>query len=134
MTHLYSLICLSLGAVCYVISQKSMMGNLKWSTVSTGFWGTQSWMNKYKIENEFPIPAKNNWYTKLFVIKYKEKYWLSGSFLVFASDSYHFFQFLFLLLISWAIAVHTENVILWLLIYRCTFGVIFTIGYKLFAK
>jgi hypothetical protein len=111
-----------------------MMGNLKWSTVSTGFWGTQSWMNKYKIENEFPIPAKNNWYTKLFVIKYKEKYWLSGSFLVFASDSYHFFQFLFLLLISGAIAVHTENVILWLLIYRCTFGVIFTIGYKLFAK
>jgi hypothetical protein len=134
MTHLYSLICLSLGAVCYVISQKSMMGNLKWSTVSTGFWGTQSWMNKYKIENEFPIPAKNNWYTKLFVIKYKEKYWLSGSFLVFASDSYHFFQFLFLLLISGAIAVHTENVILWLLIYRAAFGIVFTVCYKLFAR
>jgi hypothetical protein len=134
MTHLISLSLLSLGAVGYVISQKSMMGNLKWSTVSTGFWGTQSWMNKYKIENDFPIPAKNNWYTKLFVIKYKEKYWLSGSFLVFASDSYHFFQFLFLFLISGAIAVHTENWILWLLIYRAAFGVVFTVAYRTLAR
>lgn len=134
-----SLILFCAGAVAYVISQLSIQGKLIWDTTETeqpaGFWGSNGWLRKYAVVDGRHVPAKNNWYTKLFVIKYKEKYWLSGSFLVFASDSYHFFQMLFLLLISAAMAILTgENWLLWLLIYRAAFGVIFTIAYKTLAK
>jgi hypothetical protein len=138
MTHIYSLICLSLGAVCYCCSQLIMHGKLKWSEDEKGFdfWGKNSGARKYKRlpNGTILLPAPTTYYYKLFNLKYKERFPGSATVFVALTDGYHLCQLLFLLLISGAIAVHTENWLLWLLIYRCTFGVIFTVCYKLFAK
>jgi hypothetical protein len=132
-TPILSLILFCAGAVCYCISQLILQGKFKWDHLPSErvFWGHGGWMGKYKRNFE---PAPTTWYYKLFDIKYKERFPGSATVFVALTDGYHLCQLLFLLLISGAIAVHTENLILWLLIYRCTFGVIFTIGYKLFAK
>jgi hypothetical protein len=139
-TPILSLILFCAGAVCYVISQLQIQGKLAWDKATDqdfNFWGRESWLRKYKGRKGMamqPIPAPNTYYYKLFNLKYKERFPGSATIFVALTDGYHLMQFLFLLLISGAIAVHTENVILWLLIYRCTFGVIFTVCYKLFAR
>jgi hypothetical protein len=135
MTHLYSLICLSLGAVCYCISQLSIQGKMEGRDATTfGFWTSHSWMRKYKYDNDFPHPAPDNWYYRMFDISYKERFPGSATILVSLTDSYHFFQMLFLLLISAAMAILTDNWFFWFLIFRGSFGIVFTVGYKLFAR
>jgi hypothetical protein len=141
MTHLYSLICLSLGAVAYCISQLQIQGKLTLMNTTEGFsfWGVTSWRRKYDRETgpkggKVLIQAPTTWYYKLFNLKYKERFPGSATVFVALTDGYHLMQFLFLLLISGAIAVHTENWLLWLLIYRAVFGVTFTIFYKWLAR
>jgi hypothetical protein len=136
--NVLSLILFCAGAVAYCVSQLIMHGKLKWSEDEKGFdfWGKNSGARKYKRlpNGTILLPAPTTYYYKLFNLKYKERFPGSATVFVALTDGYHLCQLLFLLLISGAIAVHTENWLLWLLIYRCTFGVIFTVCYKLFAK
>jgi hypothetical protein len=136
--NVLSLILFCAGAVAYCVSQLIMHGKLKWSEDEKGFdfWGKNSGARKYKRlpNGTILLPAPTTYYYKLFNLKYKERFPGSATVFVALTDGYHLCQLLFLLLISGAIAVHTENVILWLLIYRAAFGIVFTVCYKLFAR
>jgi hypothetical protein len=138
-TPILSLILFCAGAVAYCVSQLILHDKLRWSDGDVSFWGKESWILKYAYtENAYQvrtlIKAPTTYYYKLFNLKYKERFPGSATVFVALTDGYHLCQLLFLLLISGAIAVHTENVILWLLIYRAAFGIVFTVCYKLFAR
>jgi hypothetical protein len=138
MTHLYSLIFLSLAAVAYTISQLQIQGKLRWMGDAVTFWGSHSYQRKYEWASDellaFPTKAPTTWYYKLFNLKYKERFPGSATVFVALTDGYHLMQMLFLLLLSASIAFHHDQFWLWLLIYRACFGIVFSIGYKVFAK
>lgn len=107
MTELLSLPILALAVYCFAISQLVQHGQLKWmSKDPLGFWGEDSDKRKYKLvqhrnqEPEVPIPAPDNWYTKLFDIKYKECWPTSTNLTVMFTDGYHLMQLFMLILIS----------------------------------
>lgn len=85
------------------------------------------WKHKYKDPLQ---PAKRNWYTQLFKLKYKERFWLSGSLLVALTDRYHRCQMFFKILICAAIV--TYRPLFWFdcLIYFVVWGIVFTVTYR----
>lgn len=85
------------------------------------------WRRKYKDPLQ---PAKRNWYTQLFKLKYKERFWLSASFLVAFTDRYHRYQMFFKILICAAIV--TYRPLSWTdwLIYFAAWGVVFTFVFR----
>lgn len=85
------------------------------------------WKRKYKDPLE---RAKRNWYTQLFKLKYKERFWLSGSFLVSLTDRYHKMQFFFKLFICAAIVTYRPLFWFGWLIYFCIWGIVFTLTFK----
>lgn len=89
-----SLLCLALSIACFSISQLALHGKLKWTKDQYGFWGSKSDIRKYDFNfNMGRLPSKNNWYTRLFDIRFKER-WLTSTWLtVFATDGYHHMQF-----------------------------------------
>ena len=95
---------------------------------SANFKDSEGWKNKYK---QPMTPAPENWYYKLFNLKYREKFPLSGSLLVLFTDKYHFFQFVFKLFICTAITFYKPLFGPWdALIYFVVFGMCFTIVYR----
>ncbi len=86
------------------------------------FFGKDSWVRKYKYRNKFHLKQYgevpiDDWqielaqvtkrvrYHKFFALKYQEKFFGSGTFLVFVTDFFHFTQFLYLTLIVIAVVV-----------------------------
>ncbi len=59
-----------------------------------------SWENKWKLDKygllEIAEKGDNWWYLGIIKPKYKERFPLSSTWLVFLTDGWHFFQFLFL--------------------------------------
>lgn len=113
--------CLSLAAfifsiVFYTKSQKELFQE-----------NYLDWTKKYKKPLIF---SKLNWYTKLFKLKYKERFWLSGSFLVAFTDRYHRYQMFFKILICAAIV--TYRPLFWFdwIIYFVAWGVCFTLVFR----
>lgn len=98
-SELLSLLSFAIGIAAYTVSQLQQHGKLKWTTEGVSFWGKSSDLKKYKWDF-VPVDAPNNWYYRFFKIKYKERFPLSATALVFLTDGYHFCQFLFLLFIS----------------------------------
>jgi len=100
----------------YTLSQKETFTN------------SEGWKNKYR---QPMTPAKINWYTNLFKLKYREKFPLSGSLLVSLTDKYHFFQLCFKVLLC-ASFVFYRPVFGWWdgLILFFTWGVVFTLAYR----
>lgn len=87
-----SLIFLSLAVACYSIRERYYHGKLKWQNEKKprGFWGARCDLRKYGDPLK---PAPNNWYYKLNDLKYKEKFPLAGSLLVWTTDGPHHLQF-----------------------------------------
>ncbi len=85
------------------------------------------WKMKYKDPLE---RAKRNWYTQLFKLKYKERFPLSGSFLVAFTDRYHRYQMFFKILICAAIVMYRP--LFWFdsLIYFVAWGITFTLVFR----
>jgi hypothetical protein len=132
-TPILSLILFCAGAVAYAIHELHAHGKLRWDNNDPyGFWGKESWLRKY--EGPFETPH-NTWYTKFANVKHKEAFFGSSTFLVALTDGPHLMQFIYLLCFSGAIAVHHEkDWILWLLIYRAAFGIVFTVCYSWLAR
>lgn len=67
----------------------------------------KTWLKKYKLEkNKLIKDTKKYWYYLwIYTPKYKEKFVYSTTFLVFLTDRWHFFQFLFLRSIGLALTV-----------------------------
>lgn len=56
----------------------------------TSFWGSQSWVRKYKRNPDGSlVAAPKSWYYKLFKLEYKEAFPLSASLFVFVTDYWH---------------------------------------------
>lgn len=105
----YQYIFLALAVVCYSISQLQQFGKLRWSKVAWGFFGGESWANKYARnhkDNDF-IDAPDTWYYRFFGLTYKERFPLSATALVLFTDGYHLFQFLMKICFSIGIAGFT---------------------------
>lgn len=107
-----------LATVCYTISQKAQHS------------GDTS-KNKYKQ----PLQIASGWYSKLFSLKYKERFALSGSLLVALTDKYHAFQSFFKIFLCLSIVLYAPMFQWWLdaIIFWVIFGVVFSLIYR-FAK
>lgn len=138
-----SLLSFAAAVVCYVISQLTIQGKIKWNT-SGGFFDEDGWMRKYKVtwtedvnmdfmnRWQFEIhPAPKTWYYRFFKIKYKERFPMSATLLVFLTDAYHLMQFWFKIFMALAFV---PLVGWWAVAYWVLFGVVFTICYKLFSR
>lgn len=91
----------------YSISQLAQHGKLKSKDIR-GFWGQWSSDRKYDLWKRSGImidkvQAPKNWYYRFFKIKYKERFPLSATALVFLTDGYHMCQFLMFLFLSLSI-------------------------------
>lgn len=81
------------------------------------FWGTDSWVRKYKHGGGSPIntfiqPSPGNWYYKFFKIPYREAFPGSATIFVMFTDGYHLCQWFFIKCIIAAIAINTKAPIL----------------------
>lgn len=136
--NLINLLLFGLGVVAFSLKELQSHGKLKWMDDPTAFWGSKSWVRKYKKDygaaTERDVP--NNWYYRFFKIAWKEKFPLSATALVFLTDGYHLFQLLFkLCLISTVVTYQPMfNIFIDFLIYFLLFGLTFTITYKLLSK
>ena len=112
-----SLILLSIGAVLYALSQAANHGKI-----------TDNSDAKYAMPKS---PGKGLYY-KLSGVKYVEKFPLSATLLVSLTDKYHKFQFGFKVFMCAAIVCYQPLFGWWdALIYFTTFGLVFTITYRL---
>lgn len=123
--------------VAYSISQLQQHGKFRlYRERSYGFWGEWSHTRKYKKTNPegWVIDPDDNWYTRLFGIKYKERWPTSTNLTVFLTDGYHFMQFLFLLFISASITFAAGFTWLLLLLVWILVHIIHFLVYKLLQR
>lgn len=93
----------------------------------TGFWGSQSWVRKYKHCNRIVVKAPNNIYYRLFKIEYKEKFPLSATALVFLTDGFHLLQFIAIHAGIFALSSNWIDFAIYSGLYHLTFNIWFTI-------
>lgn len=85
-------ILLILAIVAYSCSQLLIHGKFRWMSKDPyGFWGEESYVRKYKLPPGMVQNEKD---------RYKERFPLSTTFLVFLTDGYHLMQFIFFLSLS----------------------------------
>src|SRR5688572_33141117 len=109
MTLLYATISLIISIGCYSISQLAQHKKLRWmSKDPLGFWGEDMDKRKYDYANGGRLPSKNNWYTRIFRIPFKERWITSTNFTSFATDGYHLMQSIFLASLSLSVALLTN--------------------------
>jgi hypothetical protein len=90
-----SLLFLALSIAARSVAELQQHGKLKWMKNDNGFWGHDSYIRKYKLEQGRELVlAPTTYYYKLFNIKYKERFPLSATSLVFLTDGYHLCQML----------------------------------------
>jgi hypothetical protein len=108
-----SLALLLLAIGCYSIKELQSHGKLKWmqhGNYRRTFWDEDSYLRKYKLtENSTVIKAPDNWYYRIFKIKYKERFPLSATLLVPFTDGYHLMQFFFLLFASLSVSIPLDT-------------------------
>lgn len=90
---------------CYTLSQLQQHGKLIWGKNDFNFWGTFSYKRKYKwdVYTKLNIDAPSTLYYRFFKIKYRERFPLSATALVFLTDGYHLMQFLMFIFLSLSI-------------------------------
>lgn len=114
--NILSFLCFIVSIIFYTKSQQR------------AFEDRDSWENKYKKPLQV---APKNWYYRLFKLTYREKFPLSGSFLVALTDNYHRFQMFFKVLMCASIALYRPVLGFWDgLIYFVVWGITFTLVYK----
>lgn len=85
---------------CYTMIQMYGFGKLRWSKPGNGFWGYASDIRKYKFPHEL---APDTWYYRFYNLRYREKFPLSATLLVFLTDGYHLMQFFMFIFLSLSI-------------------------------
>jgi hypothetical protein len=105
-----NLIFFVLSVICYGVSQLVQHGQFRWMTNDDGFWGHDSYIRKYKLVKGARLSPGVGWYYKFFKIKYKERFPLSATFLVLATDGYHLCQSLFFFFLSLGIYLTGINI------------------------
>lgn len=94
------------------------------------FFGRHNYMRKYKIINGNLVSAPDNWYYRTFDIKWKERFPLSATSLVWLADGWHFAQFMMYNCFALAPALLTDQPLMWFLIIRISGGLLFTFMYN----
>lgn len=116
-----------IAVIFYTISQAAIHGKIKGK-----FWDKDSYKNKYDYPVDGIEPAPQNWYYKLFKIKYKERFPGSATIFVTLTDGYHLTQFGFKAFICSSIAFYNPVLGYWdALGYFVLFGVVFTVLYRI---
>lgn len=97
-----SAIFVALAATCYAYNTVWYFHGKKSKKPPFSFWGKESWNRKYKrypyvdpmqAQQKYQlIAAPDNWYYEITKIKYKEKFPLSATVLVFLTDGFHLVQ------------------------------------------
>jgi len=134
-----SIILFALSLVFYSISQMSIQGKLKWIGP---FFAENGWLTKYEgqyVDSSVGVvygytEAPNNWYYKLFNIKYKERFLGSATIFVMFTDSYHCFQFLFLKTIYISICLQTTHFWAYFFTLCLIQAMVMNITFKLFSR
>jgi hypothetical protein len=125
---LYSFALVVLAGTCWGFTSRHLFHSVSRNENPTGFFGKESWLRKYKLDHiDRPIKAKRTFYTRLFNVKYKERFPLSSTLLVFLTDYYHAGQFLTIKALTLALALQTNN---WLLTFIAA-SVLYHIGFHL---
>lgn len=130
-----TLVFLVLAVLCFAIKELHAHGKLKWTDLpAISFWGVASDERKYKWDKktgeQFPPPS--NWYYRFFKIKYKERWPTSATLTVAFTDGEHLAQAGFKLFIALSFAPLTGWI--WAGVIWLTFGLSFTIFYKLLSR
>lgn len=124
-----STIFLAIAACCWAIMSHYTFHNRVRDELS--FWGKESWKRKYKrypskSESDYTlIAAPNTWYYRLFRLRYKEKFPLSATALVFTTDGYHLMQWIGVKAILAAITINPLYYMIlwvtWLAVFNVTY-------------
>lgn len=136
---------LVLACACYAINQLWYQYRLRWSKpFGRGLFDGMSWLRKYaytvdKKGSPSPAIAPNNWYYKIFKIKYKEKFPGSATIFVLFTDGMHFTQHFYIILLVISIMTSgtpgnfKEGTILFFE-YYFVWLVFFNLFYSIFSK
>lgn len=133
LTYWPQLLLLVISVISYGIKELWQHNKIIWMRKITGFWGQESWRRKYKGLGYFP-EYPTNFYYRFFKIKYKERFPLSATLLVFVTDGAHLMQFIYVNGLCLAAALLFPNTLLTFVIVRGIWGLIFTATYKLLSK
>ena len=101
------------------------------------FWNkNESWHLKWKTDNNFNLTGsgKHWWYFGLHRTRYDERFPYSSTILVFLTDGWHLFQFLFLSCLELAIAIQFDHWIWVFIIAKITLSGVFELVYSNIKK
>lgn len=120
-----SLILFSVAVVFYAISEAATFGKFKGD-----FWNNYNRKYKQPLEK-----APSTWYYKFTVLKYRERFPGSGSIFVALTDGMHLMQLFFKLFLCASIVTYSPILGYWdAVIWFVTFGLVFTVAYRLIAR
>lgn len=122
-----SIIFLALAAACWAVCSHYTFQNR--GKYVFGFWGSESWKRKYKRSASgsnavywLVAAPSDNWYYRIFKIRYKERFPLSATMLVFLTDGYHFTQWIMIKCIIASITLELKPFLVlwavWLLVFN----------------
>jgi len=123
------IILLGIAAACWAVCSHYTFQNRVRKPYS--FWGTESWVRKYDhirpyaSERAVILAAPDNWYYRLFKIKYKERFPLSATALVFVTDGYHLTQWIMIKAICGAIATCWTDFFVYWILWTMVFNVVY---------
>jgi hypothetical protein len=94
------------------------------------FFGVDSWKRKYKTWNGQLVRSRRTFYYKTFNLKYKERFPLSATLLVFLSDGYHACQFVAIQSLLSVIALQSDYkfvpaIIVLNIVFKVGFGLVY---------
>ncbi len=97
----------------------------------TSFWGSECWKRKYKSIDGVLQPRPNTLYYRVFKdVKYKEKFHLSATALVFITDGPHLCQFFAIKLTLLGMVIGMENSIRNFFILLALYHLGFNVAYR----
>ncbi len=139
----FTAVFLMLAAACHAFNTFWYFHGNKSKRHPFSFFGIDSWKRKYKRStySVFPhnervydlIAAPDNWYYDIFKIRYKEKFPLSATVLVFVTDGYHLVQWFMIKFLILAMVVRYDHgikfiwwnaiclYILWLIVFNVVY-------------
>lgn len=124
------------GFVFFAAIFNSLMDLSSENLFKKDWWNKDSWKNKWKLDsNGNPMPAMTYWwYFGLYKPEFQERFPYSSTALVFLTDGWHLFQFLFHT--SWQSAVATGTYLFEKNVWSCvvvfiSVKLIFSISFEL---
>lgn len=127
-----AILTLILAVGCRAISELANHGKLKWSKNDNSFWGHDSYIRKYKLKHGREMElAPTTYYYKLFNLKYKERFPLSATFLVFATDGMHLSQAAYHVFLALSLSLFSGYSFFW---FWPTLPFVHALFYRMFSR